>query len=189
MPWHLLWQNLSKFGFYRIISEIAVTSLMVIGRVTLTAGWILQEIDSEKEINNMRGTKGVFLGSRSVERMGKKGHGRGRGWLGFLLIWAQTSPWEAMRLMWGFRLAPNWSEGADSLSRWTSHWIQPALWRGSDFGWHGSFLLRQFPSGTEGYHLTIFSALGNQSFTLEVGIWVAQHGTYDKNQARSSLCE
>ena len=74
---------------------------MVIGRVTLTAGWILQEIDSEKEINNMRGTKGVFLGSRSVERMGKKGHGRGRGWLGFHLIWAQTSPWEAMRLMWG----------------------------------------------------------------------------------------
>ena len=44
---------------------------MVIGCVTLTAGWILQEINSEK-INNMRGTKEYSWGQEVWKEWDRK---------------------------------------------------------------------------------------------------------------------
>lgn len=125
MPWLLLLKILSKFCFYRNINESVVSSLTVTGRVTLLQVGFSRKPTLRRRSTHRRGTR-EGLAVVPTNR-------------------AQPTPWEALRLAWFFRVVPSWSEGADTLSRLTRHWIQPDLWRGSDFGWHDSFLLRQFP--------------------------------------------
>lgn len=84
-----------------------------------------------------------------------------------------------------FRFVPSVSEVANSLSRLTSHWIQPALGRGSDFGWEDSAVEALPREGSP----QSFQVVGSQFFIPEVGIWVTQCSIHNENQARSSRGE